>query len=134
MGAPCKRRWPATSRKVQRSGARGRRRAADRLQQLDQDHARHESADVCPDRDAAGFHRRAQGAEAFEELHEEPEDEVDDRRNLDEPRQEEHRHEGEDARARIRDQIRAENAGDGSGGADGLRATCVRPAAAPAAT
>src|SRR5207248_9632952 len=83
------------------------------------DDPREESSHVRPPGDAAGALRDVEGRDPGEQLHGEPEEQVEDRRNLHDPGKDEDGDEGDDAGAREGDEIRAEDSGDGAGRAHG---------------
>src|SRR5580704_5384901 len=78
----------------------------------------HEAAHVRPPRDSA---HRARAPALFQsrvKLNREPEQQVDDRRDLDELNENENRQDRQDAYARIQDEIRAEYSGNRTARAD----------------
>src|SRR5215472_11475913 len=76
------------------------------------------STGVGPPSDAARETRSSAELQAsVEQLHQEPEAEVDEGRNLHEPGDEEQRHQGDDSASREHHEVRAENSSDGPRGA-----------------
>ncbi len=87
-------------------------------EQADENHADQKAADVGPICHAASFRRSCETCGATEELDDEPKSEDDEGGDLDKLDEDENGNERQHARSRIRHQIRAEHAGNGSAGAD----------------
>lgn len=84
-----------------------------------EEHAGGKSADVRPEGDAADLFRAGQSECAVEQLADKPQSQIEHGRNIEEKRPEEYRHQHGDLRFGIQQEIGAQHAGDGPGGAEG---------------
>src|SRR5204862_5359624 len=92
-----------------------------RTEQRDEGEAREEAADVRPPGDAAASAALVAADERrrpHPELHQEPEEKIEESRDLDERKEEKERDDGDDAGARVEDEVRPEHSGDRPRGAD----------------